>query len=548
MAAWELHPPSAAVLWDARLEPLLALTRGGLPESVCRGVLVVADQKGRVRAAVGDPEAGVHLRSAAKPFQALALLESGAADALGFSRRELALACASHSGTEEHVAVVEALLARIGCTAQDLECGILPPLDRAEADRLRRSGIQFSRLHHMCSGKHAAMLALARHLDVAPAGYSQLSHPVQQLIFTTLVRETGMAPEAMRGGSDGCGVPVLHLPARLCALLYARLAAGASPAFERLRDAMLAFPRLVAGAGFLDTRIMEATAGLVVAKSGAGGVLGTGRLPGGEAGAALGCVVKLAADPGRHMAAIAAEELRAWGAVEAAEAVCPVQERGIRNTLGELVGSVECSAALRGALAASFPVPAVGRGAGIPAGSAAAAGASRPAAAAAASNAIAPPAPGFSVRLETVDPSLSSFLEREWPAAERETVGTTYAWTSHPLAAAARRGRRVIGVAAGNLVGGVLELAELLVADGERGRGVGSALLAAVEGETWRRDGHRVVVQVWAGSAAETFYRQRGYTQLSILPGHYQRGVQALLVKDRAAEGRERAVEAGSVR
>lgn len=510
--------PSPGELWDARLEPILALTRGGWPETVYRGVWVETDPAGVVLGGVGDPDVPVHLRSAAKPFQALALVESGAARALAFSERELAMACASHSGSADQVAVVERLLSRLGFCPQDLECGSAPPLDAHEARRLESVGVPFGPQHHMCSGKHAAMLALARHLGVSPAGYSLPSHPVQQLIFSTIAREAGLTPRALYGGIDGCGVPVVRLPARVGATLYARLAVGATPALALLRDAMMAHPDLVAGEGRLDTRVMRAAAGLVVSKTGAAAVLGLGRLsPDGCPAGGRGCLVKMAADPGPHLRAVAAAALWSWDLLRAGDCVWPESEQRVTNGVGAEVGGVELVARLA-RQAPGSPSSDDKGGAQAEIGRQGA----EPEAA--------------TVSLEPIGPTLAVFLEREWPAAERESLGRSFAWSAQPVGAAARRQGHVVGVATGNLVGGVLELAELLVASCERGRGVGGALLAAVEGETWRRGGHRVCIAVWAGSAAEDFYRHRGYVRLALVPRHYQQGTQALLAKDRVKE------------
>ena len=409
---------SAGELWDARLEPILALTRGGRPEIVYRGVWVEADAGGMVVAAVGDPATPVHLRSAAKPFQALALVESGAAEAMAFSERELAIACASHAGSAEQVEVVEGLLARLGFSPRDLECGSALPLDEEEARRLERIGLAFGPQHHMCSGKHAAMLGLARHLRVNPTGYSQPFHPVQELIFTTISRETGLPPQSLYGGIDGCGVPVVWVPARVGAMLYARLAAGATPALALLRDAMIAHPDLVAGEGRLDTRVMRAASGAVVSKIGAGGVLGMGRVcSDARPGGGRGCVVKMAADPGPRLQAVAAGMLQKWGMREAAGRVWPEEEHRLRNGLGKDVGDVELM------VSPTCREP----------------------------GALSPQ--GVTVSLERIGPTLAAFLEREWPAAERESLGRSFAWSTEPLGAAARRGGRVVGVAAGNLVG-----------------------------------------------------------------------------------------------
>src|ERR1700689_1901991 len=102
---------------------LVEVTRGTMVESRHRGAAVVADAKGGIVMAWGDGDAPIYARSAAKPLQALALVEPGASDAFALGPRELALACGSHHVEAPHVAAVSAWLARIGLGTEDLECG-----------------------------------------------------------------------------------------------------------------------------------------------------------------------------------------------------------------------------------------------------------------------------------------------------------------------------------------------------------------------------------------------------------------------------------------
>ncbi|MBP0575552.1 asparaginase, partial [Mycobacterium tuberculosis] len=78
------------------------------------GAFAVVDAAGALLASAGDIDRPVFPRSAVKVIQALPLVESGAADAYGFGDAELALACASHSGTPAHTATAAAMLARAG--------------------------------------------------------------------------------------------------------------------------------------------------------------------------------------------------------------------------------------------------------------------------------------------------------------------------------------------------------------------------------------------------------------------------------------------------
>lgn len=242
------------------------LRRGPLPESVHAVHAVVVDAAGDIQQAWGDPERLVHPRSAVKPLQALPLVETGAADAFGCTDEELALACSSHNGEPGHVESVETWLARIGCSHEDLECGV-------EASR----GSTATR--NNCSGKHVGFLTVARHLGVDPAGYIRPDHPVQQLVTTALAETTGENLDPSRAGVDGCGIPIHPVPLRALALAAARFASpeghwpdDRAAAVRRLGAAMMAHPWLVAGTDRLPTDLMAAAAGDVIAKDGAEGV------------------------------------------------------------------------------------------------------------------------------------------------------------------------------------------------------------------------------------------------------------------------------------
>src|ERR687892_543601 len=126
---------------DGKVPPVAVLVRrGARVESQHRVGYAVADPDGGLMEAAGDVDQEVFPRSAIKPLQALALVESGAADRFAVSERELALACASHSGEPEHVRLVQGWLARLGLDASALECGAHPPLHGSSAQRLAAAG------------------------------------------------------------------------------------------------------------------------------------------------------------------------------------------------------------------------------------------------------------------------------------------------------------------------------------------------------------------------------------------------------------------------
>ena len=473
-------------------------------ESIHRGAIAVVDAKGTLVGGAGDPFAEVLLRSAAKPFQAAAVVHSGAAEAFSLSDEEIAIMSASHAGTAAHVAVVERLLERGGFPASALVCG---PLE------------------HMCSGKHAGMLLLARHLGVPSEGYQQEEHPVQQkvagYIAALLAACPGEAAHGVFAGRDSCGVPVIRTTLSQAAWLYASLACGSTPALARVRDAMQAHPGLVAGEARFDTRLMQAAAGQVVAKGGAEGVEGVGLVAEERQGGALaqaesdagqtgglGCVVKVEDGSSRPIPLVVAHFLRAWGAADAAAAVEESFPAALVATTGETVGGlrvlVEPASLRRGT--ALEPV--------------------------AAPSDLRPerPAPGGLLSMGRGDCRLTvsrgdekdvlRFLRDQWPSVDEATFGRSVEWSAEPYALVYRRDKRIIAVLRGHFIGGIASVDELMVGQGHRGLGLGSLLLGRFEDESRKRKCTRVVLRAVKGSPAEDFYRGRGYHRECVQYGY----------------------------
>jgi len=247
-------------------------TRGDLVESVHRVSAAVVHPDGRLMAAAGDPSRVTYWRSAAKPFQAMPLIEDGAADALSLTDEELALACASHSSEPRHLEVAAGLLRRIGAAETDLACGPHPPISAPVAARVSREGMTLTPIWSNCSGKHAGMLALAKHHGWPWAGYERAGHPLQQRILAEVARWTCIRAEAIPTATDGCAAMTFALPLSAMALAWARFGVEEGPAPARLRNAMTAHPELVAGTGRLCTELMAALPGQVLAKVGAAGI------------------------------------------------------------------------------------------------------------------------------------------------------------------------------------------------------------------------------------------------------------------------------------
>lgn len=308
------------------VQPLVEVTRGPVVESIHFGVIVVTDPSGRVVTSLGNPETVTFLRSSAKPFQVLPFVERGGVEHFGLTDRELAVMCASHHGTDEHVRVIQGIQAKIGVSEADLLCGIHPPEDKATAHRMIANNEPNSQLRHNCSGKHTGMLAHCKLRGWPTEEYIHPMHPLQQTIFQTFCEMSGVSMQELKLGVDGCSAPVFAAPMRAAAWAFARLAdpsALAEPRAAALRHiftAVTANPDMIAAPGALDTELMRVASGKLLAKIGAEGYLGMALLPGacGSNSPAYGITIKVS-DGDMHeqraRATIAVEVLRQLGAL-----------------------------------------------------------------------------------------------------------------------------------------------------------------------------------------------------------------------------------------
>src|SRR5436190_20228923 len=199
---------------------LVEVWRGNIIESRHCGHLIAVDGNGADICSLGAPESVTYLRSSGKPFQALPVLVSGAADRFGFTEREVAIACGSHNGELIHVETVRSMLAKVGLDESSLKCGAHEPYSVDVARELIRKGESPTAIQNNCSGKHAAMLALAKHLGAPTETYDERSHPVQQLILKAVSDFSGVQIEDVAIGIDGCGVPVFGISVRAMAFMY----------------------------------------------------------------------------------------------------------------------------------------------------------------------------------------------------------------------------------------------------------------------------------------------------------------------------------------
>lgn len=294
---------------------LVRVVRDGVVESVHRGSVVLADGDGRLLGAVGDPDLPTYVRSAAKPFQALATVALLADAGKVLDGRGLAMASASHEGSDIHQIEAARLLALAGLDEGALRC---PPALPHDLDALLAQRGP-SALAHNCSGKHAAFLYAHTATGGEPAQYLDVESTLQQRVRQAL--EDALGARARGPGVDGCGAPAWVLPLRALAVGFARLAEG-THGLGLIAAAMRAHPLLVGGFDCADTALMQGDR-RVVAKRGAEAVLGAGitdALQGGSGGLpgvtgrAVGIAVKVSDGADRAAGPVVAAILAAFGA------------------------------------------------------------------------------------------------------------------------------------------------------------------------------------------------------------------------------------------
>jgi len=299
------------------------------------------DAGGRLVASVGDADRPTYMRSSAKPFQAMAFVETGAARAFGATPADLALVAASHSGEPRHTERVRGLLARAGLAEDVLLNGKHPPLHAPTRIALERSGEAASPAHHNCSGKHCGMVCACVHQGWDLRTYIRPDHPLQRRILDLMAWVTAIPRQDIAVAIDGCGVPTFGVPLRSFAYAFARLAdtdrlpPEHCEAAVTVREAMVANPGMVAGEGRLDTRLMETAGGRILSKGGAEACHGVVLLDRG-----WGIAVKIEDGGARAVAPAVLEVLRQLEALTDVE-VAQLQEYArppVRNYRDEIVG------------------------------------------------------------------------------------------------------------------------------------------------------------------------------------------------------------------
>jgi L-asparaginase II len=326
---------------------LAKVIRGSAVESIHRGHLIILSGEGHTVHSAGNPKTVTYIRSSAKPFQAVPFITSGACDEWDFSEEELALACASHSGERIHVRIAEQMLARIEMYEAYLRCGAHLPFNEKEAERMMREGEPPTQLHNNCSGKHAAMLAVAKLLEADLQTYEERDHPVQQAILEAVSAFTEVPVKKIKIGVDGCAAPNFALPVEAMARGFLNLVSPPAEMDEKLREAaaritsaMVKFPELIGGAERLDTMLMQAAPDRIISKVGADGVWLCAVLPDKKWPRGLAIALKIEdGDDRRARPVVAVEVLRQLG-ILSADALPEVSPMAIKNRRGDVVGEV----------------------------------------------------------------------------------------------------------------------------------------------------------------------------------------------------------------
>jgi L-asparaginase II len=332
----------------------VSVTRGGRIESEHRAVVAVVDRNGDVIASAGDSDFFAYLRSSAKPFQAIPLVASGAADAYGFTESELAFCCSSHHAEATQQQAVVTMLEKIDASPELLQCGAAPPLDESEFARVTLGIVPKSPLQNCCSGKHTGMLATCLHLGYPVESYLSPEHTLQVQILEVVSEAMQREPASIALAADGCSVPTFGATVTDFARAFAALASPSTApsalirsheaTIARLLAAMTAYPENIAGKGSLDTELMRLSNRKIAAKLGAEGLLCMA-LPDQE----VGIAIRMCDGTYRGLNILAIEVLEQLGLVDATE-LADMQSalnQPVTNANGWVVGEFSTDLALR---------------------------------------------------------------------------------------------------------------------------------------------------------------------------------------------------------
>jgi L-asparaginase II len=324
-------------------EIVAKIYRGKREESVHYGSIAVVNKEGKLTHYVGDPEFFTYVRSSSKPFQLIPLLQTGAADHFGFTNKQLAIMCGSHSGEDHHREVVLANLEAAGNKPEDLKCGTHWPLFMQKKNEYPLHGEDKDPLRHNCSGKHSGFLALARYLGEDVSRYLDFDSKTQRLVLEAVAKIYDYPEDKIEIGIDGCSAPNFGLPLINTAVAFKKLAIGEEDSEElsrilaRIKKAMTEFPEMFSGEGRFDLALMRTFPGNVICKGGAEAIQGIGFVD-----PPIGIAVKIHDGNDRALYTVCVETLKQLGLIdpEKAEHIKPFYNPEIRNTANLPTGRI----------------------------------------------------------------------------------------------------------------------------------------------------------------------------------------------------------------
>jgi L-asparaginase II len=303
-------------------EVLAKVTRGDLVESLHLGHLIVLNADGSTYLSKGSPELPIYPRSAVKSLQAAAMLKAG----LKVELNELAIICASHSGSQSHIDLVTKMLTSTGMSTTQLKNAIDKPL--GEKEKISWGEKPASQLAQNCSGKHAGMLITCQQNGWDMKSYLDLDHPLQIAIKNEIEEQSGEKVSAV--SVDGCGAPLFAISLVGLAKAISNLVKSTDVVYQQIVSACTKYPELVAGDERLTTRMMQAVPGLFM-KEGAEGVqvcaLGDGRV----------IAIKIIDGSWRPVAPIIMEIFKRWGVEMPDESV---KIYGGTSVIGEVIANI----------------------------------------------------------------------------------------------------------------------------------------------------------------------------------------------------------------
>lgn len=327
---------------------LVEVHRKNVVESCHRGSAIVVKCTGETVFSIGDIERNIYPRSALKLFQAIPLIESGAARNYDLSDEEITLACASHNGENMHTSAVEKWLARLDLSVNDLENGSAFPMFDPAKCRMISDQSGPTRLHQNCSGKHTGMLTHSKYINADTKGYSEYGHASQIAWMNTLSELVDIDVRGLEWERDGCGLPAICMPmerlAYGCALFARpeRVEGRRGQAMSKIVEAIASAPDMIAGTDRCDTAVNVATSGKIIVKTGAEAVY-AGIVP--EQG--VGFALKIDDGTSRGSEVALGALLKHIGAVEGPiyQSLSRYFQPEIMNSQGILTGRILPSAA-----------------------------------------------------------------------------------------------------------------------------------------------------------------------------------------------------------